>query len=84
MSGHRHGWRLFAFNLVLFGAVGAFAGMEVLDFLPGGGDELVGVGLLVIAAAVVSTRVHLRAGRWTSVDNMAERLSGHSPSKGNR
>ncbi len=77
-SGARHAFRLFLLNAVLYVACGAFAGLIVMDYLPTPMEMKVlaaffGVPLLM---AVVSTLVHVKARRWTSVDDMAERFPG--------
>lgn len=74
--GGRHALRLFALNAVLYVACGAFAGLIARDYLPSPIEmkaiaAFFGVPLLM---AVISTVVHMKAQRWTSVDDMAERL----------
>ena len=70
--------RLFLLNAVLYVACGAFAGLVAMDYLPSPIEmkalaAFFGVPLVM---AVVSTIVHLKAHRWTSVDDMAERFPG--------
>lgn len=75
-SGAKHALRLFLLNAVLFVACGAFAGLVAMDYLPSPIEmkaiaAFFGVPLVM---AVVATIVHLKAKRWTSVDDMAERF----------
>jgi hypothetical protein len=76
-----HVLKLLALNVVLFGACGAFAGMMMGDWVPEGGQLrfLGAVAFIPLAIAVVATFVHAHAGKWTSADNMSERLFGGKP-----
>jgi hypothetical protein len=76
--GSGHVLKLFLLNVVLFGACGAFAGVIMGDWVPSGGQLrfLAAVGLVPMVIAVVATVVHVKAGRWTSVDTMSERFFG--------
>jgi len=76
--GAKHLFRLFILNAVLYVACGAFAGVIVGDYLPTPMEmrvlaAFVGVPLIM---AVISTAIHAKARRWTSVDDMAERFGG--------
>ncbi|MBX3356025.1 MAG: hypothetical protein KF724_10055 [Phycisphaeraceae bacterium] len=76
-QGGRHGVKLFILNAVLFLACSAFAGMIMLDYLPSPIEMKVIAALIVVplVMAVVATVVHVKADRWTSVDDMAERFT---------
>lgn len=76
--GPRHAVRLFLLNAVLYVACGAFAGLVAMDYLPTPLEMKVLAAFLGVplAMAVVSTVVHIKADRWTSVDDMAERFPG--------
>ena len=53
------------------------AGMIMLDYLPSPIEMKVIAALIVVplVMAVVATVVHVKADRWTSVDDMAERFT---------
>jgi len=76
-----HVMKLLLLNTVLFLACGAFAGAIVGDYIE---DKLqmrviAAFVLVPIAIAIVSTAIHVRAGRWTSSDSMSERMFGGKP-----
>jgi len=73
----RHGFRLFMLNAVLYGACAAFAGLIVGDDLPteAQGKVILAFAVVPLVLAVVSTFAHMKAHRWTSVDDMAERFA---------
>jgi predicted membrane-bound mannosyltransferase len=75
--GFRHAVRLFLLNAVLYGSCAAFAGLIVGDYLPveQQGRVIVAFGVVPLVVALVSTVAHMRAHRWTSVDDMAERFT---------
>lgn len=75
--GGRHAGKLFILNAVLFLVCSAFAGLIIKDYLPTPSEPKVIAALLIvpIVMAAVSTFVHMKAHRWTSVDDMAERFS---------
>lgn len=81
----RHGFRLFMLNAVLYGACSAFAGLMVGDYLPTGsqGRVIIAFAVAPLVLAVVSTIAHMKAHRWTSVDDMAERFA-HPHQHGDR
>jgi hypothetical protein len=68
--------RLFILNAILYGACAAFAGVIVGDSLQTAAQPkvLLAFGVVPLALAIVSTIAHMKAHRWTSVDDMAERL----------
>jgi hypothetical protein len=76
-----HVAKLLLLNCVLFLACGAFAGAIVGDYIE---DKLqmrvlAAFVLVPIGIAIVSTFIHVRASRWTSVDSMSERMFGGRP-----
>lgn len=76
-----HVAKLLLLNCVLFLACGAFAGAIVGDYIE---DKLQlrvlsAFVLIPLGIAVVSTFIHVRASRWTSVDSMSERMFGGRP-----
>ena len=72
-------------NAVLYGACSAFAGLMVGDDLPTGsqGRVIIAFAVVPLVLAIVSTIAHMKAHRWTSVDDMAERFV-HPHQHGNR
>ena len=76
-----HILKLFFLNVVLFGACGAFAGLMMGDWVPEDGQLrfLGAVAVVPLVIAVIATFVHAHAGKWTSADNMSERLFGGKP-----
>lgn len=75
--GARHGFRLFMLNAVLYGACAAFAGLIVGDALPteAQGRVILAFAVVPLVIAIISTVAHMKAHRWTSVDDMAERFA---------
>lgn len=76
--------KLLLLNCVLFLACGMFAGAIVGDYIV---DKmqmrvLAAFVLVPLAIAVVSTVIHVRTARWTSVDSMSERMFGGKPGPG--
>lgn len=69
-----HIGKLFVFYLLLFLMIFAFAGFITGDWLPGGGYYEIVILVGVVVVAVIATIVHGRGRKWTSVDDMAERL----------
>lgn len=61
MTAPKSPWRFFLFNLVLFLTIGSFAGFEVMDFLPGDGNMLIGILVGSVLAAIISTSVHMNS-----------------------
>lgn len=78
-----HVLKLLLLNCVLFLACGAFAGAIVGDSIPDKFQlKVIAAFVLVpLAIAVISTFLHLRSHRWTSVDSMSERMFGGKPSE---
>jgi hypothetical protein len=75
--GVRHGLRLFMLNAVLYGSCAAFAGLIVGDDLPteAQGRVILAFAVVPLVLSVISTVAHMKAQRWTSVDDMAERFA---------
>jgi hypothetical protein len=75
--GFKHAIRLFLLNAVLYGACAAFAGLIIGDYLPVEAQGRVILAFMVVplVIALVSTIAHMKAHRWTSVDDMAERFA---------
>lgn len=75
--GGRHAGKLFVLNVVLYLACSAFAGLIIKDYLTTPYEMKVLLALVVVplVMAAVSTVVHLKAHRWTNVDDMAERFT---------
>ncbi|MCE9620264.1 MAG: hypothetical protein K8R92_10195 [Planctomycetes bacterium] len=73
----RHAIRLFILNAILYGACSAFAGVIVGDSLRDTNQMklLLAFGAVPLVLAVVSTIVHVKANRWTNVDDIAERFA---------
>jgi len=75
--GGRHAGKLFVLNAVLYLACSAFAGLIIKDYLMTAYTmEILGALVVVpLVMAAISTVVHMKAHRWTSVDDMAERFT---------
>jgi Na+/glutamate symporter len=72
----RHFIRLFILNAILYGACAAFIGAIIGDSLPNTQQPKVILALFVVplVLAIISTILHSNSHRWTSVDDMADRL----------